>query len=156
HAPSGRLYQALVKAQKAAAVRAVPFAWHDPGVLYVSVQVPAANPLEPVRDTLLEVIETLADKGVTEEEVARAKRKILTDREQAAARTTQVGIALSEYAALGDWRLYLLLRDRLEKVTAADVNRVAAAYLKRANRTVGLFIPSAKPERVAIGATPDF
>ena len=50
-------------------------------------------------------------------------------------------MALSEAIALGDWRLLFLARDRLRAVTAADVQRVAAAYLKPANRTVGVFMP---------------
>ena len=33
--------------------------------------------------------------------------------------------------------------------------RVAAKYLKPANRTMGLFIPTAKPERAEIAPTPD-
>jgi zinc protease len=51
--------------------------------------------------------------------------------------------------------LYFLHRDRVEKVTADDVKRVAASYLQRNNRTVGVFIPTAKPERIAIPTRPD-
>jgi len=36
-----------------------------------------------------------------------------------------VGMALSEYVSLGDWRLFFIYRDRLKKVTPADVQRVA-------------------------------
>ena len=42
---------------------------------------------------------------------------------------------------MGDWRLYFLHRDRIEKVTPADVQRVAAKYLLASNRTLGYFIP---------------
>src|SRR6266404_5174 len=57
--------------------------------------------------------------------------------------------------AQGDWRLYFLNRDHLKKVTPADVQRVAAAYLRPVNRTVGLFIPTDKPERAEIPPPPD-
>src|SRR5215813_4274851 len=67
----------------------------------------------------------------------------------------QVGLELSEWMAQGDWRLFFLHRDLLKKVTAADVQRVAAAYLKPTNRTVGLFIPTEKPDRADIPPTPD-
>ena len=40
-------------------------------------------------------------------------------------------------------------------MTPEDVQRVAAAYLKTSNRTLGMFIPTAKPERAEIPATPD-
>src|SRR6185295_6304785 len=73
----------------------------------------------------------------------------------AATDTAQIGISLSEWVAQGDWRLYFLHRDRIEQVTPAAVQAVAARYLQRNNRTVGLFIPTDKAERVAIPATPD-
>jgi len=61
-----------------------------------------------------------------------------------------VGVGLSEYIAQGDWRLLFHTRNQLEKVTAADVQRVAEKYFKSANRTSGIFIPTDKPERAEI------
>jgi len=66
-----------------------------------------------------------------------------------------VGVALSEWAAQGDWRLYFLFRDRIEGVTPEAVKAAAAKYLVRNNRTVGVFIPTDKPERIAVPPTPD-
>ena len=48
-----------------------------------------------------------------------------------------------------------LHRDRLKAVTADDVSRVAKAYLKPENRTVGEFIPTKAPQRADVPATPD-
>ena len=56
----------------------------------------------------------------------------------------RIGTTLSEWVAQGDWRLFFLHRDRLAKVTADDVTRVAGKYLQRSNRTVGLYMPTAK------------
>ena len=56
---------------------------------------------------------------------------------------------------MGDWRLFFLHRDRLRKVTPEDVQRVAATYLKPSNRTLGLFVPTQKPDRAEIPPTPD-
>ena len=92
---------------------------------------------------------------MTAEEVQRAKQQILKAHDLAAAETSQLAVALSEWAAQGDWRLYFLHRDRIEQVTPEDVQSVAAKYLQRNNRTVGMYIPTAKPERVAIPSTPD-
>ncbi len=56
---------------------------------------------------------------------------------------------------MGDWRLFFLYRDRLRKVTLADVQRVAEHYLKPANRVLGEFIPNERPDRAEIPPTPD-
>lgn len=63
-------------------------------------------------------------------------------------------MALTEYQAVGDWRLLFVQRDAIDKVTAADVNRVAATYLKPNNRTIGRFVPTDKPDRVDVPAAP--
>ena len=97
----------------------------------------------------------MSEKGVTPEEVNRAKTQILKQRQMAAANTSQIAVSLSEWAAQGDWRLYFLRRDRIEQVTPESVKAVAAKYLVRDNRTVGLYIPSEKAEKVAIPSTPD-
>jgi len=108
-----------------------------------------------VREGLLATLENIGAQGVTVEEVNRAKQQILKARERAATDTAQVGISLSEWAAQGDWRLYFLFRDRIEAVTPEAVKAVAARYLVRNNRTIGVFIPTGKPERIAIPSTPD-
>src|SRR5690349_112674 len=48
-----------------------------------------------------------------------------------------------------------LERDRIAKVTPEDVVRVARSYLLESNRTVGEFLPVARPERAEIPSTPD-
>ncbi len=40
--------------------------------------------------------------------------------------------ALSSASALGDWRLLFVQRDRINAVTADDVNRVAKTYFQKA------------------------
>ena len=62
---------------------------------------------------------------------------------------------MSEYIAQGDWRLFFLRRDRIRDLKPDEVARVAAAYLKPSNRTVGTFVPTAKPDRAIIPPRPD-
>ena len=42
----------------------------------------------------------------------------------------EIAVELSEYAALGDWRTLFAYRNRVEKVTTADVQRVAKTFFK--------------------------
>jgi zinc protease len=153
--PGGLLYKALVEPHLAAEVSAAVLSWHDPGLFFVDAEVRRENSLEKARDLLIDVTEKVGRDGVTEEDVERAKRNILKRREQTAADTSAVAVQLSNWASRGDWRLYFLHRDRIEKVTAKDVRDVAARYFKQTNRTVGLFIPTEKPDRSPIPASPD-
>src|SRR5207247_1976066 len=67
----------------------------------------------------------------------------------------RVGLRISEWAGMVDWRMMVLNRDRVKKVTPDDGQRVAKHYFKPDNRTVGLFIPTAQPDRTDIPAAPD-
>ena len=155
--PSGRLYKALVETKKASSVSASAQAYHDPGALEIMAEVNTKDraALEQVRDTMLSVLEDVARSGVTQEEVDRARQSLLKNYELAAHDPNRIAILLSEWAAQGDWRLYFLNRDRLEKVTPAQVKEVAEKYLTASNRTVGFFLPTAKPERTPVPEVPD-
>jgi zinc protease len=152
--PSGRLYKALVETNKATKVDGTANGWHDPGVLEILVKVDRSHSLEAARDTLIGVLEGLGQDPVTSAEVARARRRLLKERELLMTNSNRIGITLTEWAAKGDWRLFFLHRDRLEKVTPEDVARLAADYLRRSNRTVGLYVPTDRPDRAPVPPTP--
>lgn len=153
--PSGRLYKALVDTKKAASVRAFAQATHDPGVIEATVQLAKGGSIEDARDTLIYTLEKLKDNPPTREEVDRAKREIIANRELAATDANAVGLQLSNWIALGDWRLYFLSRDRIEQVTPEQVKDVAAKYFSASNRTVGVFMPVDRPERTPVPARPE-
>ena len=155
--PSGRLYKALVETKKASSVSVDESACHDPGSIQMMAEVATKDQsvLEKVRDDMLTVVEEVAQKGVTQEEVDRARQRILKNRELATADPNRIAIELSEWSAQGDWRLYFLNRDRIEQVTPEQVKQVAASYFTTSNRTVGFFIPTKKAERTPVPAVPD-
>ena len=154
-APNGRLYKALVETKKAAKISGGAYALHDPGIVGFNAEIALGQDPQAVLDEMNRIVESIGKDGVTEEEVARARDKLLKTRELGATESAQVAIELSEWASMGDWRLYFLYRDRLEKVTADDVKRVAIEYFKRSNRTVGMYLPTETPERAAIPNRPD-
>jgi zinc protease len=154
--PSGRLYKALVeKGKKATAVLSGAQGLHDPGAFVVLASVDDKTTVPEARNAMLGAIELVRESKFTEEEVNRAKLQLKNDWELAMTQSNHIGVQLSEWASRGDWRLMFLHRDRVAKVTPADVSRVAKKYLTPTNRTVGMYIPTKKPERAAIPATPD-
>ncbi|HWR32057.1 MAG TPA: pitrilysin family protein, partial [Chitinophagaceae bacterium] len=84
-----------------------------------------------------------------------AKNTILKYAEDLQSKTTDFAIALTEYIGAGDWRLAFLYRDRIEKLTVADVQAAAKNYYKTSNRTYGVFVPDAAPDRTIVAETPD-
>ncbi|MEP6997937.1 MAG: pitrilysin family protein [Betaproteobacteria bacterium] len=145
--PGGRLYEALVETRKAAAVDDFVYNGFDPGFAMFLAQVPENDSLDAARTTMLQVIEDVAKQPFTQVEIERVRAKALKSIEETINDPQRLGIALSSSIATGDWRLFFLQRDRWRALTAADVDRAAGAYFKASNRTVGEFIPDAKPDR---------
>ncbi len=153
--PSGRLYDNLVKKRQASGVFGFTFSLHDPGIVLFGAEAAQGIDASSLLQGVIDVIEGGTAKKFTEEEVERAKQELLKQRELSVADSRGIAVSLSDWSAQGDWRLFFLYRDRLEKVTVEDVQRVAEAYLIRNNRTAGLFDPTAQPQRATIPATPD-
>ncbi len=154
--PSGRLYQELVeKGKKVTSVGSGVRGLHDPGFFITYASVSDKTPVESARDALLQAIDKVRNGAITEEEVNRAKLDYKSNWKEAITHSNTIGVSLSEWASRGDWRMMFLHRDRVAKVTPADVSRVARQYLTPTNRTVGLYLPTKEAERAAIPATPD-
>ena len=154
HTPSGRLYKALVETKLAAGAGAGSSNMRDPGLFNLMAVLPKDGDAAKAEAELLQQVENIAARPVSEEEVAAARQRIANYEESLLNNVNAVAMALSEYQAAGDWRLLFVQRDAIAKVTAADVNRVAAAYLKPSNRTLGRFVPTEVPDRAEIPAAP--
>ena len=150
--PSGRLYGALVESKLASSVSGIPLQLTEPGLLISFAQLRMDQSADSVRRVMQAVLDTA--RTFTAAEVDRAKTALLRSIDLMLTNSEFVGYQLTEWAAMGDWRLFFIYRDRIEKVTPADLARVAAAYLKPANRTVALFSPVQQPDRAEIPATP--
>src|SRR6185436_14738981 len=127
----------------------------EPGLLVTSADVRTDASLDEARDILIKVTEEAASKAPTAEDVNRARDSRLKNWETTLRSSERAAIRLSEWAAMGDWRLMFLHRDRLKEVKPEDVQRVAQTYLKAQNRTVGLFIPTKEAMRAEVPAAPD-
>ena len=154
-APAGRLHRALVQKGLASAAWGGERAMHDPGFAYFGASVGKDGSIEAARDALLATLEGVARDPIRADEVARARTALQKDFEKAQAETASLVRWLAEFSAIGDWRLFFLYRDRLRQVRVEDVQRVATAYLRPAGRVLGMFVPTASPERAEIPARPN-
>jgi zinc protease len=152
---TGRLYKALVDGKKAVSASMSAGGMHDPGYMMAYAQLKPDQSIEEAQQILLSTVESFANEPPTQEEVDRAKARILKNIELTLTNSQSVAMSLGGYAGDGDWREMFLSRDEVGNVTPADVNRVAKAYLKSSNRTVGEFIPTKTPDRAEITAAPE-
>jgi zinc protease len=153
--PSGRLYKALVETKKAATVSMSAFQLKEPGFAYASASVRMDSSLEDARKALLDTIAEIRTKPFTRDELERQRTRWLKNFELQMNDPQDVALELSEWQAMGDWRLMFLHRDRIEKVTLEQVQKAAEKYFIPSNCTVGLFIPEKEPVRVQPPDPPD-
>ena len=152
--PSGRLYKALVDNKKASFVGVFNQQVHDPGIFVAAALMRPEQSLEDAKQGLLKTVEDLANEAPSKEEVEKAKTRILKQIDLLLTDSERVGITLTESAASGDWRLLFYGRDEIKKVSEQDVLRVAKAYFKESNRTLGEFIPTKNPDRSEVTEAP--
>ncbi|HET7766320.1 MAG TPA: insulinase family protein, partial [Burkholderiales bacterium] len=153
--PGGRLHKALVETGLASSIFGTERQQREAGFAYFGANVRQGASIDAARDALLGVLESFAARPATDEEVDLARRRLLNDIELTLADSRELTMALSECAGMGDWRILFLYRDRLKKVNADDVQAAAVHYLRRSNRTLGTFLPTASPDRAEIPAVPD-
>jgi zinc protease len=153
--PSGRLYKALVDNKKAVMEAAGTEDMHDPGFFIAEAVLREDQSLDDARQVVLKTVENFTAEPPSQEELDRAKNRLLKEIDLRLTNSQDIGLTLSEYAASGDWRLLYYQRDAIKKTTVNDVVRVAKAYLKESNRTLGEFIPTKSPDRAEIPDTPD-
>ena len=134
-----RLYRSLVEQQQiaAAAQGYSPF----PGEKYPSLFVFYAEPLPghtpaEMRDAIHKEIDKLKTADVTDAELEMYKTRARADLLRGLADNQGLADSLAEYQTrYGDWRELFLQLDQIDKVTKADIRRVANTIFVASNRT---------------------
>jgi len=153
--PGGRLHKALVDSKLATSVWGYERQLREAGFASFGASLRPDMSLDAARDALLTTLESMASNPVTADELERARTRLLNEIETLLSNTRALSTSITEYIAIGDWRLLFLHRDRIKQATLADVQRAATHYLKPSNRTLGLFMPTSSPDRAEIPAVPD-
>jgi zinc protease len=141
---TSRLYRALVDQGLALSAESSTDLHRDLSLhtLYAMLA-PGATHIQ-VEQAMLQEIEKIKTDGVTAEEILRVKQKFLAADAYKRDGTAAVAGELNEWIAVGDWTLYVTFPEKVEQVTAADVQRVARQYLNEDQSTTGWFVPTPK------------
>ena len=152
---TSRLFRKLVQ-ERQLAVGVSAFSDY-PGSLYPNLFVVGGSPRAPhttaeVEQAFYEELDRLKREPVTPREL----EKILNQLDSALLHSLRSngGMAsrlASAQAIYGNWREAFQGRDRIAKVTADDIRRVAAAYFVKSNRTVATLV---KPETMKAEGKP--
>ena len=139
---TSRLYKSLVK-EKRIAVYASGFQGM-PGAKYPSLflfyAVPAKGRTnQECEEAIYAEIKRLKSELVTPEELAKAKTRARAGLIRQLDSNSGLAAMLTFYEVVtGDWRNLFEQLDKIDKVTAEDIQRVAKEYFTTKNRTVGI------------------
>ncbi|MFV5702858.1 M16 family metallopeptidase [Flavobacterium sp. XS2P12] len=153
--PSGVLYKALIETKLATGVSGFTLTLKDPGFSYFECEIPKDKDLMTTQNAFLQTMNEVPKMIFTEDDLKRAKNELLKQFENTYNKTINLSIALTENIGAGDWRLFFIDRDNVEKLTLADIQNVAKKYYLQSNRTWGRFVPENNAERVKVSDTPD-
>jgi predicted Zn-dependent peptidase len=134
-----RLYRSLVRDQQIAAEAQgfSPFPGDKyPGLFaFYAVPLPGHSPAE-MRDAIHKEIEKLKAADVSDDELAMFKTRTRADLLRGLADNQGLSNSLAEYQTrYGDWRELFLQLEKVDKVTKADIRRVANQVFVASNRT---------------------
>jgi predicted Zn-dependent peptidase len=134
-----RLYRSLVRDQQIAAgaegVSPYPGDKYPGLFVFYAVPLPGHTPQE-MRDSIHKEIDKLKASDVTDDELAMYKTRTRADLLRGLADNQGLANDLAEYQTrYGDWRELFLQLDRVDKVTKADIRRVANQVFVAGNRT---------------------
>ena len=151
---TSRLYRALVRDKKIASdaegLTGYPGTKYPQLFAFYAVPMPGHKP-EEMATAIHEEIEKIKTKDISDDELkmikTRAKANLIRGLGDNAGLAFQLGIAQARY---DDWRELFRQVDRIEKVTKADIRRVANQTFQDNNRTVGM-IESTQPAAASQG-----
>src|SRR5215467_12336446 len=152
---TSRLYRALVRDKKIASDSAGFTGM--PGIKYAhlfafyAVPLPGHKPQE-IADAIHAEIDRLKTQDVSDDELKMVKTRAKANLIRGLADNSGLAQELAiEQARYGDWRELFGEVDRIEKVTKADIRRVANKTFVQSNRTVGIIETVAPPGGGALG-----
>jgi len=140
---SSRLYRALVyEAQVATHASVFYVEYMQAGLVYANAGVRPGESIDEVETLLFAEIRRAVQEGVEDAEVAKAKRQLevslVESMGTAHALANRIGL---EVSLLGKVRSLQSRLEAIQRVTAADVQRVLQAYLRDDQRSVVRVIP---------------
>ncbi len=136
-----RLYTGLVEQSLASSVSGALVPTAQPFLYTLSMTAMQSVGLASLEAAAHEQIESVRAKGITEEELVRARRQLRARFVFENDSVTNIAHQLGYFDTITDPGFFPALRSRVEAVTAGQVSEVARRRLSPSSRTVGWFSP---------------
>jgi zinc protease len=139
---SARLYRALVASGLARAAGSDFDLYLDPYLLMIGVTALPGADTQLIESTVERELQRLIDEPVPDDEFTRALKQVKAQYVYSGEGVTNQAFWLGQMEMMGDYRRADTFVDEIERVTPADVQRVAATYFKPSQRTVAWLHPA--------------
>lgn len=140
---NSRLYRAVTDRSLSTGIEVDTGFNSDPSLQIVFAPLAPGARHDEVEHVILQEIERLKKDGVTDTELQAAIAKTRADAAFKRDGSFAIAASLNEAIAAGDWSLFYRLDEVMQAVTAADIQRVAKAYLNEDQSTTGWYVPAA-------------
>ncbi|WP_217589518.1 pitrilysin family protein [Burkholderia sp. GbtcB21] len=135
------LYRTLVDTEIATHAGAGFQARRDPGPFVITINLSPNAQQDQAEKIAWAELERIKTQGVTREDIQRVLGPYRAEQIYQRDGVSKTSALLGEAVAQGDWTLFVTELGQLEKVTPADVQRVARQYLVEDQSTTGWFVP---------------
>ncbi|PXX41601.1 M16 family metallopeptidase [Undibacterium pigrum] len=136
----GRLQDALIKTKIAKRTAAHVMYMEHAGALLFGVDQEYGLPIDEAKSTLLNTLENVRHQPLTQSELDQAKQILgnayIDSRKDTDALTTE----LNNFIGSGDWRLYFLMRERIQHMDLGNIQRIAESWFVPTNRSLCILI----------------
>ena len=141
---TSRLYRRMVRDEKTAAaagaMSGLPGEKYPNLMIFFGLPTPG-NDNETIQTSIRDEIERLKNEPVSAEELKMVKTRAKANLIRGLDNNMGIAIQLAQNQALwGDWRELFKTVERIEAVTAADIQRVAKSTFRPNNRTVAMIV----------------
>ena len=143
---TSRLYRALVDKELAVSVHGGAQATIDPFLYTFTMTIHPKRKPEEALAVLDKEIQRIKDEKVTKEEIARAIKQARAIFAYGSENITNQAFWLGYAEMFAKYEWFETYLDKLSKVTARDIQRVANEYFKTQSRVIGTYIPQGGEE----------
>jgi len=137
---TSRLHKSLVKEKKIAVSTSAWNGWNKyPGLFTLSAMPAKGHTGQECEQAIYDQIEILKTALVSPEELKKAKANVRAGLIRELNSNYSLAMNLAFYDVItGDWRNLFRELDKIERVTAEDIQRIAKEYFTSKNRSVGI------------------